>query len=84
MVRRKNDRKRFPMSSAGSQGEGGPGEMELSVADATAAFEMVLSPGAGRTSVAGVQPPAGHRQTQGRASVAPHPAPGMQGAKPLA
>ena len=29
---RKNDRKRFPMSSAGSQGEGGPGEMELSVA----------------------------------------------------
>ena len=32
MVCRKNDRKRFPMSSAGSQGEGGPGEMELSVA----------------------------------------------------
>ena len=32
MVRRKNDRKRFSMSSAGSQGEGGPGEMELSVA----------------------------------------------------
>ena len=29
---RKNDRKRFPMSSAASQGEGGPGEMELSVA----------------------------------------------------
>ena len=27
---------------------------------ATAAFEMVLSPGAGRTSAAGVQPPAGH------------------------
>ena len=32
MVRRKNDRKRLPMGSAGSQGEGGPGEMELSVA----------------------------------------------------
>ena len=32
MVRRKTDRKRFPMSRAGSQGEGGPGEMELSVA----------------------------------------------------
>ena len=32
MVCRKTDRKRFPMSSAGSQGEGGPGEMELSVA----------------------------------------------------
>ena len=31
-VCRKTDRKRFPMSSAGSQGEGGPGEMELSVA----------------------------------------------------
>ena len=32
MVCRKTDRKRFPMSSAGSQEEGGPGEMELSVA----------------------------------------------------
>ena len=31
-VRRENGRERFPMSSAGSQGEGGPGEMELSVA----------------------------------------------------
>ena len=41
------------MSKAGSQGEGGPGEMELSVANATAAFEMVLSPGAGITSAAG-------------------------------
>ena len=47
------------MSSVGSQGEGGPGEMELSVADATAAFEMVLSPGAGIASAAGVQPPTG-------------------------
>ena len=50
------------MGKAGSQGEGGPGEMELSVANATAAFEMVLSPGAGRTSAAGVQPPSGCRQ----------------------
>ena len=33
--------------------------MELSVADATAAFEMVLSPGAGIASVAGGKPPAG-------------------------
>ena len=31
-ARRKTDRKRFSMSRAGSQGEGGPGEMELSVA----------------------------------------------------
>ena len=45
------------MSKAGSQGEGGPGEMELSVANATAAFEMVLSPGAGIASAAGVQAP---------------------------
>ena len=45
------------MSKAGSQGEGGPGEMELSVANATAAFEMVLSPGAGRTSAAGGKAP---------------------------
>ena len=30
-VRRKNDRKRFPMSSAGSQGEGGPGERNFGV-----------------------------------------------------
>ena len=52
-VRRKNDRKRLHMSNAGSQGEGGPGEMELSVANATAAFEMVLSPGAGIASAAG-------------------------------
>ena len=28
---RKNDRKRFPMSSAGSQGEGGPGERNFGV-----------------------------------------------------
>ena len=31
MVRRKNDRKRFSMSSAGSQGEGGPGERNFGV-----------------------------------------------------
>ena len=31
-VRRDTDRRSFPMGSAGSQGEGGPGEMELSVA----------------------------------------------------
>ena len=43
-------------SSAGSQGEGGPGEKELSVANATAAFEMVLSPGAGIASAARAQP----------------------------
>ena len=43
----------FPQSSAGSQGEGGSGEMELSVANATAAFEMVLSPGAGIASAPG-------------------------------
>ena len=48
------------MSKAGSQGEGGPGEMELSVANATAAFEMVLSPGAGRASAAQGQAPNGN------------------------
>ena len=31
MVRRKNDRKRLPMGSAGSQGEGGPGERNFGV-----------------------------------------------------
>ena len=31
-VRRENGKRRFPMNSAGSQGEGGSGEMELSVA----------------------------------------------------
>mgnify|MGYP005854291129 CR=1 FL=1 len=46
-----NRQKRFPMSSAGSQGEGGPGERNYP-SHATAAFEMVLSPGAGRTSAA--------------------------------
>ena len=65
------------MSGAGSQGEGGPGEMELSVADATAAFEMVLSPGAGRASAARGQaplPPAGYhsgRDSQCRLGSAP-------------
>ena len=34
------------MSKAGSQGEGGPGERNYP-SQATAAFEMVLSPGAG-------------------------------------
>ena len=34
--------------------------MDLSVANATAAFEMVLSPGAGRTSAAGGKAPAGY------------------------
>ena len=54
------------MGKAGSQGEGGPGEMELSVANATAAFEMVLSPGAGRTSAAGGNcPPLSLPQRQG-------------------
>ena len=74
MVRRKNDRKHFPMSSAGSQGEGGPGEMELSVADATAAFEMVLSPGAGRASAARGQAPPADTTAAGQAGDHP-PAP---------
>ena len=43
--------------------------MELSVANATAAFEMVLSPGAGRSSAAG------KKETKGFL---------MQGASPLA
>ncbi len=52
MVRRKTERKRFPTSSAGSQGEGGPGERNYP-SHATAAFEMVLSPGVGRAGAAG-------------------------------
>ena len=61
MVAAKKDRKRFPMSSAGSQGEGGPGERNYP-SQATAAFEMVLSPGAGRASAAEGQAfPCGHR-----------------------
>ena len=44
------------MSRAGSQGEGGPGERNYP-SHATAAFEMVLSPGAGRASAAWVQLP---------------------------
>ena len=44
------------MSKAGSQGEGGPGERNYP-SQATAAFEMVLSPGAGRASAAGKLPP---------------------------
>ena len=51
MVCRKTDRKRFPMSSAGSQGKGGRGRWNYP-SHATAAFEMVLSPGAGRTNAA--------------------------------
>ena len=38
---------------------GNRGEMELSVADATAAFEMVPSPGAGQGYAAGGKPPPG-------------------------
>ena len=39
------------MGKAGSQGEGGPGERNYP-SQATAAFEMVLSPGAGIASAA--------------------------------
>ena len=70
-VRRKNDRKRLHMSNAGSQGEGGPGERNYP-SHATAAFEMVLSPGAGIASAAGksalraraggISFPSGHRR----------------------
>ena len=44
------------MGKAGSQGEVGPGERNYP-SQATASFEMVLSPGAGRASAAVVQPP---------------------------
>ena len=54
-TRRKTDRTAFLLAVpvAKERGDRGRG---------TSAFEMVLSPGAGRTSVAGVQPPAGCRQ----------------------
>ena len=68
-VRRENGRKRFPMSSAGSQGEGGPGR-------GTSAFEMVLPRGRDSQCRAGSAPPSPLRvpQRQGQPATTPlHP-----------
>ena len=51
VFRHKNGRKCFPLDSAGSQGEGDRGRWNYP-SHATAAFEMVLSPGAGIASAA--------------------------------
>ncbi len=76
--------KRFLLPSGkGQPRRGGPGEMELSVADATAAFEMVPSPGAGRANNAGGKHSSGTGTPPGTRCSARRSA-GMQGAKPLA
>ena len=58
-VRRKTERTAFPWAVPAAKERGDRGRWNYP-SQATAAFEMVLSPGAGRTSAAGVQPPAGH------------------------
>ena len=98
-VRRKTERTAFPWAVPAAKERGDRGRWNYP-SQATAAFEMVLSPGAGRTSAAGVQPPAGDsggkvsQQPTGQAPsgrvVRPcsqrrlGSAPGMQGAEPLA
>ena len=57
-VRRKTERTAFPWAVPAAKERGDRGRWNYP-SQATAAFEMVLSPGAGRTSAAGVQPPAG-------------------------
>ena len=58
-VRRKTERTAFPWAEPAAKERGDRGRWNYP-SQATAAFEMVLSPGAGRTSAAGVQPPAGY------------------------
>ena len=57
-VRRKTERTAFPWAVPAAKERGDRGRWNYP-SQATAAFETVLSPGAGRTSAAGVQPPAG-------------------------
>ena len=57
-VRRKTERTAFPWAVPAAKERGDRGRWNYP-SQATAAFEMVLSPGAGRTSAAGVQPPPG-------------------------
>ena len=98
-VRRKTERTAFPWAVPAAKERGDRGRWNYP-SQATAAFEMVLSPGAGRTSAAGVQPPAGDSGGKvGRRPTGQAPsgrvvrscsqrrlgsAPGMQGAEPLA
>ena len=57
-MRRKTERTAFPWEVPAAKERGDRGRWNYP-SQATAAFEMVLSPGAGRTSAAGVQPPQG-------------------------
>ena len=57
-VRRKTERTAFPWAVPAAKERGDRGRWNYP-SQATAAFEMALSPGAGRTSAAGVQPPPG-------------------------
>ena len=59
-VRCKTDRTAFLLAVPAAKERGDRGRWNHP-SHATAAFEMVLSPGAGRASAAGVQPPAGWR-----------------------
>ena len=56
MFRRKSDRTAFLWAEPAAKERGDRGRWNYP-SHATAAFETVLSPGAGRTSAAGVQPP---------------------------
>ena len=72
MVRRKTDRKRFPMSSAGSQGEGGTGGEELR------RLRWSSPPGQVEPVPPGFSPPAGYHsgrvgRRQGRQAPRHHP-----------
>ena len=64
-VRRKNDRTAFLLAVPSAKERGDRGRWNYP-SQATAAFEMVLSPGAGRASAAGVQPPLRTPQRQGK------------------
>ena len=63
-VRRKTERTAFPWAEPAAKERGDRGRWNYP-SQATAAFEMVLSPGAGRTSAAGVQPPRRAPRRQG-------------------
>ena len=59
VVRCRTDRSPFLRAVPAAKERGDRGRWNYP-SQATAAFEMVLSPGAGRVSAAGVQPPCGH------------------------
>ena len=79
-TRRKTDRTAFLLAVPAAKERGDRGRWNYP-SQATAAFEMVLSPGAGRTSAAGVQPPPGavNARRAGKAGAIPPQAPQRQG-----